>query len=69
MAKIRSDGRIWFTLFSTYSMETEEIAILGLDNMLFGFVAESCAHFRKVAACLEGVRKGLYFGLGDGRMP
>jgi hypothetical protein len=50
-------------------METEEIAILGLDNMLFGFIAESSAHFREIAARLECVRKGLGLGLGDGFMP
>jgi hypothetical protein len=50
-------------------METEQIAVLGLDNMLFGFIPKSSAHFRKIAARLERVRKGLGFGLRNGFMP
>jgi hypothetical protein len=50
-------------------MKTEEVTVLGLKDVFFGFVAEHGAHVYKVGAFLQSVCEGLRLWLGEVRVP
>lgn len=56
--QIRSDRGIGFAFFTAEAVETEEVAVFGLEDVFFCFVAEGGAHVGERVACLECSRKG-----------
>jgi hypothetical protein len=66
LTQIRSDGGIGFVLFTAETVQTEEVAVLGLEDVFFCFVAEGGAHVGKRMAGLECAREG--FGGGFARV-
>ena len=56
--QIGSDRGICFAFFAAEAVETEEVAVFGLEDVFFCFVAEGGAHVGERVAGLECSREG-----------
>jgi hypothetical protein len=63
VANIRSNRGIRLSLSATKTVNTEQISIFRLEDVLLSFVTECGAHVREVGTCLQDASESLWLRL------